>query len=91
MDSTMLQEPDFSLEQTSIDNLRDRVGAEVTLRGWLYNKRSSKGIHFIILRDGTGLAQCVVNENDVDADSWRAAEDGPRSTPSPRRATASSS
>jgi asparaginyl-tRNA synthetase len=75
MDSTMLQEPDFSLEQTSIDNLRDRVGAEVTLRGWLYNKRSSKGIHFIILRDGTGLAQCVVNENDVDADSWRAAED----------------
>jgi asparaginyl-tRNA synthetase len=34
-------------------------GAEVTLRGWVYNKRSSGKLQFILLRDGTGIIQCV--------------------------------
>ncbi len=49
-----------------IENLSDYEGEIVTLKGWLANMRSSKGLLFIILRDGTGFCQCVVNENDVD-------------------------
>jgi len=32
---------------------------EVTLQGWVYNSRSSGKIKFLMLRDGTGLLQCV--------------------------------
>ncbi|HSW38645.1 MAG TPA: asparagine--tRNA ligase [Acidobacteriota bacterium] len=34
-------------------------GKQVTLRGWVYNKRSSGKLQFILLRDGTGMIQCV--------------------------------
>jgi len=37
----------------------------VTLHGWVANKRSGKGLVFILLRDGSGFAQCVVDENKV--------------------------
>ena len=30
------------------------VGQEITLKGWLYNKRSSGKLHFLQLRDGSG-------------------------------------
>jgi asparaginyl-tRNA synthetase len=40
-------------------------GTEVTLRGWLYNKRSSKKVHFLELRDGTGILQCVAGVADI--------------------------
>ncbi len=33
----------------------------ITLKGWVANKRESKGLVFIVLRDGSGLCQCVVD------------------------------
>lgn len=42
-----------------VENLSKHVGEEVTLQGWLYNKRSSGKIKFPILRDGTGIVQGV--------------------------------
>ncbi|GAB5518721.1 MAG: asparagine--tRNA ligase [Rhodothermales bacterium] len=65
---------------TYINQLHDHDGATVTLKGWLYNKRSSKGLAFLIMRDGTGLAQCVVNEGEVDAESWEAASEASQET-----------
>ncbi len=44
-----------------ISELKTQQGKEVTLKGWVINKRSSKGIEFIILRDGTGFVQCIVD------------------------------
>ncbi|MCU0422320.1 MAG: OB-fold nucleic acid binding domain-containing protein [Bacteroidia bacterium] len=38
----------------------------VTLKGWVANKRESKGLVFIVLRDGTGLCQCVADANNID-------------------------
>ena len=38
---------------------------EVTLKGWVYNKRSSGKIWFLIMRDGTGIIQGVVLKNEV--------------------------
>ncbi|HLE57158.1 MAG TPA: asparagine--tRNA ligase [Rhodothermia bacterium] len=57
-----------------IDDLRNHVGRYVKLQGWVYNKRGSKGLLFLILRDGTGIAQCVVSQDAVDEHSWEAAE-----------------
>jgi len=62
-------------DHTPIESFSDHIGETVTLRGWLYNKRSSKGLHFLVLRDGTGLCQCVVNEGEVDEASWEAASE----------------
>src|SRR5690606_41587177 len=42
---------------TTIAALPDHVGETATLKGWLYNKRGSKGLHFLILRDGSGRSE----------------------------------
>jgi len=48
------------MAQTYINELKGRIGETVTLKGWLYNKRSSGKLVFLQLRDGTGIVQCVV-------------------------------
>jgi asparaginyl-tRNA synthetase len=48
------------MNQTYINELKDHIGAEVTLKGWLYNSRSSGKLVFLQMRDGTGIVQCVV-------------------------------
>jgi len=54
-----------STTQTYINQLAAHVDQEVTLKGWLYNMRSSGKILFPQLRDGTGIVQCVVLKNAV--------------------------
>jgi len=51
--------------KTYIANLADHVGKEVMLNGWVYTKRSSGKIWFLILRDGTGYTQGVVSQENV--------------------------
>ena len=48
-----------------IKDLSNYQNQEVTLKGWTANKRESKGLVFIILRDGTGMCQCVIDANNV--------------------------
>jgi len=55
---------------TYINQLAQHVGSEVTLKGWLYNMRSSGKIAFPQLRDGTGVVQCVVLKSAVDPETW---------------------
>ncbi len=55
---------------TYINQLAEHVGEEVTLKGWLYNIRSSGKILFPQLRDGTGVVQCVVLKNSVSPELW---------------------
>ncbi len=50
--------------KTTIDRLSGFVGKTVTLSGWVYNTRASGKIAFLIVRDGTGLCQCVVEKSD---------------------------
>jgi asparaginyl-tRNA synthetase len=57
-----------------VSELGKHVGEEVTLRGWLHNKRSSGKLHFLEIRDGTGVAQCVVFKGDVDAETFGRAD-----------------
>ena len=58
--------------QTYISDLLKHIGAEVTLKGWLYNMRSSGKLLFPQLRDGTGIVQCVVAKNSVSPEIWEA-------------------
>ena len=48
------------MKQIYISQLKAHIGQEVTLKGWLYNTRSSGKLVFLQLRDGTGVVQCVV-------------------------------
>ncbi|NMC43000.1 MAG: asparagine--tRNA ligase, partial [candidate division Zixibacteria bacterium] len=50
---------------TTIDRLKEYVGQEVRLSGWLYNKRSSGKIRFLLVRDGTGLVQAIMAKGEV--------------------------
>lgn len=58
--------------QTYINQLSQYDGKEVTLKGWVYNLRSSGKILFPQLRDGTGIVQCVVLKNAVAPETWEA-------------------
>jgi asparaginyl-tRNA synthetase len=48
-----------------INDLHKKVGQVATIRGWLYTKRSSGKVRFLILRDGTGLVQGVMVKNKI--------------------------
>src|SRR5256714_9618539 len=61
-----------STEQTYIGDLSKHVGQEVTLKGWLYNMRSSGKLLFPQLRDGTGIVQCVVVKSSIAPELWDA-------------------
>jgi len=54
------------MDQVYIENLADHVGETVTIKGWLYNKRSSGKLHFLQVRDGTGIVQAVMFKGDFD-------------------------
>jgi asparaginyl-tRNA synthetase len=58
----------------STSELGSHVGQRVTLRGWLYAKRSSGKIHFIELRDGFGVASCVAGKKDITPEEFEAAD-----------------
>ena len=49
----------------TIRQLKGHEGEEVSVSGWVYNKRSSGKVRFLILRDGSGYLQCVAFVRDV--------------------------
>jgi asparaginyl-tRNA synthetase len=53
------------MTSSSIQHIAQHCGQEVKLQGWLYNKRSSKKLHFLQVRDGSGIIQCIVSKADV--------------------------
>ena len=48
-----------------IEDIGSHAGQTVTLKGWLYNRRSSGKLHFLLVRDGTGILQCVMFKKEV--------------------------
>jgi asparaginyl-tRNA synthetase len=53
-----------------IENIGSCEENEITLRGWVYNKRSSGKLQFILLRDGTGIIQCVAFKGNFTAEQF---------------------
>jgi asparaginyl-tRNA synthetase len=61
-----------------IEELGAHLGEQVTIQGWLYNKRSSGKIHFLEVRDGSGIVQCVVFKGDVSPEVFTQADHLPQ-------------
>jgi len=57
-----------------IEDIGTHEGEEVTIQGWLHNRRSSGKIHFLTLRDGTGFIQAVMSKAAVGDDLFRTAD-----------------
>ncbi len=60
---------------TYIESVGKHVGAEVSIRGWLHNKRSSGKLRFLTLRDGSGYIQAVVFKKAVPEETFALASD----------------
>lgn len=63
-----------SKTSVSIAHLKDHVGEIVTIKGWLYNIRSSGKLMFPEFRDGSGIVQGVVAKNEVSQATWETCE-----------------
>ena len=57
-----------------IKELAQFEGKEVELKGWNAQKRDSKGLVFMTMRDGTGFVQCIINVEIVGNDAFEAAK-----------------
>ncbi len=53
-----------------VTELKAHTGTSVTVQGWLYNSRSGKSVHFLELRDGMGIVQCIIGKNDVSLETF---------------------
>ncbi|MBX7230699.1 MAG: asparagine--tRNA ligase [Bdellovibrionales bacterium] len=53
-----------------IADLKEHIGQTIQLSGWVYSTRSSGKIKFLLLRDGTGLCQCVYFRGECEEQSF---------------------
>ncbi|NMB45988.1 MAG: asparagine--tRNA ligase [Firmicutes bacterium] len=56
--------------QAYIEELSQYEGQEVTIKGWVYNRRSSGKIQFLLVRDGTGMVQAVMVKKEVSPETF---------------------
>ena len=57
-----------------IEDIDKHEGEDVTIKGWLHNRRSSGKIHFLIVRDGTGFIQGVMSKAAVGDELFKTAD-----------------
>jgi asparaginyl-tRNA synthetase len=54
-----------------IKELKDFEGKQATLKGWVTTNRTGKEIAFVVLRDGTGFCQCVIDEEKIGGEMFQ--------------------
>ena len=57
-----------------INQAKDHVNKEVTIQGWMYNRRGSGKIYFLQLRDGSGFMQGIVTPEESGEEAMAEAE-----------------
>ncbi|GAB4235416.1 MAG: asparagine--tRNA ligase [Acidobacteriota bacterium] len=57
-----------------IEDVHRHVGAEITIKGWLYHKTDKGKLRFLLVRDGTGIIQAVVFQKNVSPEVFEAAD-----------------
>ena len=55
------------MKRIMINELNNYINEKVQIKGWVHRIRKLKSITFIILRDRTGLVQCVANNEEINA------------------------
>ncbi len=60
-------------EVIQIKDIAQHIGEQVSVRGWVYNKTGKGRLQFILLRDGSGQAQCVAFKKEMAADDFEIA------------------
>ena len=58
------------MKKTFVSDIKDSVGQEVELKGWVYNFRSSGKSFFVQFRDGTGRVQTVYSAAELPEEQW---------------------
>ena len=58
------------MEIVKIKNIKKFNNKKVEIRGWAYNTRRSGKIGFLILRDGFGLIQCIIEKSHVGEENF---------------------
>ncbi len=53
-----------------IKDFKEHIGEEITVKGWIYNKRKGGKIRFLLVRDGTGIVQCVMSKAELPEEEW---------------------
>ncbi len=64
----------MALPVVRIADIAQYEDQDVELRGWLYSRRSSGKLHFLQLRDGSGILQAVVFKGDVSPELFTQAD-----------------
>lgn len=60
--------------QVYIEEIGKYEGKEVEIKGWLYNKRSSGKVRFLLIRDGTGIIQSVISADEAKPEIFAVAD-----------------
>jgi asparaginyl-tRNA synthetase len=60
-----------SVESVYVRDVSDYVGKEITIKGWLFNKRSSGKIYFLLIRDGTGVIQSIAVKGEITEEEFQ--------------------
>jgi nondiscriminating aspartyl-tRNA synthetase len=53
----------MSATRVLAQELREHIGQQVTIAGWLHRKRDLKSVTFLVIRDRSGLAQVVLSDS----------------------------
>jgi asparaginyl-tRNA synthetase len=61
-------------ERVFVQDVGRHEGDEATIKGWLYNKTDKGKLQFLLVRDGTGIIQAVVFQDDVPPEAFEAAQ-----------------
>jgi asparaginyl-tRNA synthetase len=62
-------------EVVSIRDISKHEGEQVELRGWIHTKREKGKIIFIVMRDGSGFIQLVLEQEKLSEEQWNAARE----------------
>lgn len=54
------------MKRSLISELKNHLNEKVCIKGWIYKVRKLKFITFLIIRDRSGLVQCVVENEKID-------------------------
>lgn len=62
-------------DKVFISDVSGHDGQEINIYGWLYNKRHSGKLWFLLVRDGTGVMQSVIFKGDVSEEIFQRCEE----------------